>query len=105
MSHGSDGVRPGPIDTGRNENLTQVRYEDLLRALGHYIDQHGWADVLITQVPQGVLLKGTVIDQRPNGPLERIAAVMFSNDDIIRMLEENAKRRGDTGKLLPFKRP
>jgi hypothetical protein len=104
MSQGSGGTGSGPIETGRSEDLVHVRYEDLLRAIGHYVDQHGWTDVLITQVPQGVLLKGTVLDQRPTGPLERIAAVMFSNDDIVRMLEENAKRRGNTGKLIPFRR-
>ena len=88
-----------PFGTGRNEHLVHVRYEDLLRAIGGYIDQHGVTDVLITQIPQGVLLKGTVIEQRHGAPAERITAVMFSNDQIIEMLEESARKRGKTGPL------
>ena len=43
--------------------LRGVRYEDLLRAIGHYIDAHTITDVVLTQIPEGVLLKGTVIER------------------------------------------
>lgn len=87
------------IDTGRNEQLRLVRYEDLLRALGSYIDKHGLADVLITQIPDGVLLKGTVIDRTSRGAFERIAAVLFTNEDVIALLDESMSRRGQTDQL------
>lgn len=88
----------GTFDTGRSEQLRNVRYEDLLRAIGGYIDQHGMSDVVLTQVPEGVLLKGTTIEQRPGGPLERISAIVFTNDDIVALLAASEKRRG-TGEL------
>lgn len=98
-NEGASGTSSQPIDTGRNEHLVHVRYEDLLRTIGGYIDQHGLTDVLVTQIPNGVLLKGTVIEQRQGSPVERITAIMFSNDEIIAMLEESASRRDKTGPL------
>jgi hypothetical protein len=89
----------GTIDTGRSEQLRNVRYEDLLRAIGSYIDQHNLSDVVITQIPDGVLLKGTMIEQRPGGPIERISAVVFTNEDVVNLLAESARKRGSTGPL------
>lgn len=86
------------IDTGRSEALTSVRYEDLLRALGNYIDEQGLTEVLITQIPEGVLLKGTMIDRSRAYPIEKITAKLFSNDDIVALLKKSAQRRG-TGPL------
>lgn len=88
-----------PFDTGRNEALRHVRYEDLLRAVGSYIDQHGFTDVLITQLPDGVLLKGTIIDRSKRSANERISAVLFTNDDVIALLDASARRRGSTDQL------
>jgi hypothetical protein len=82
------------IETGRAEKLVNVRYEDLLRVIGYYIDQHDWHDVLITQIPEGVLLKGIVIDaSQKMGRVERVVAVLFTNEDVVRMLEEGLARR------------
>ncbi len=101
MSQNPNGARAqsNPIETGRNEQLVHVRYEDLLRAIGGYIDKHGLTDVLITQIPDGVLLKGTAIEQQPRGASEKITAVLFTNDDVIGLLDESTRRRGNTDKL------
>ena len=88
-----------PFDTGRNEALRHVRYEDLLRAVGSYIDQHGFTDVLVTQLPDGVLLKGTVIDRSRRSANERISAVLFTNDDVVALLDASERRRGSTDQL------
>ncbi|MGH9176039.1 MAG: hypothetical protein ACRD1H_16855 [Vicinamibacterales bacterium] len=87
------------IDTGRNEALRHVRYEDLLRAVGSYVDLNGFTDVLVTQIPDGVLLKGTVIDRSTRSANEKITAILFTNDDIIALLDESLQRRGQTDQL------
>jgi hypothetical protein len=99
MVHPSETPNVPPIDTGRSEALRHVRYEDLLRAIGGYIDQHGFTDVLVTQLPEGVLLKGTVIDRSNRSANERISAVLFTDDDVIALLDANARRRGSTDQL------
>jgi hypothetical protein len=82
------------IDTGRSDSLDRVRYEDLMRALGGYIDEHGLTEVLITQIPDGILLKGTVIDRSRAHPVEKITAVLFTNDDVEELLQQSMSRRG-----------
>jgi hypothetical protein len=99
MAQQSGDNRTGGIDTGRNEALVHVRYEDLMRAIGHYIDEHGLTDVLMTQIPDGVLLKGTMIDRSRGGPVERITAVLFTNQDVVALLEAASRRRGNTDRL------
>jgi hypothetical protein len=82
------------IETGRAERLVNVRYEDLLRAVGSYIDEHEWHDVLITQLPDGVLLKGMTIDSSQQvGRVERVVSVLFTNEDVVRLLDEGVARR------------
>jgi hypothetical protein len=99
MATADDSAAPQRFDSGRSEALRHVRYEDLLRAIGNYIDQHGFTDVLITQLPDGVLLKGTVIDRSNRMANERISAVLFTNDDVIALLDASARRRGRTDQL------
>jgi hypothetical protein len=74
-----------------------VRYEDLLRAVGNYIDQHGYSDVLVTQLPDGVLLKGTVIDRSAAAPVERIDSVVFSGADLLELVADSERRRSAGG--------
>jgi hypothetical protein len=97
MAHVPPRASVQPIDTGRDENLKHVRYEDLLRAIGGYVDQHGLTDVLVTQIPDGVLLKATAIDQSPRGAVERITSVLFTNEDILAILDESMRKRGQSG--------
>lgn len=97
MTDGSGTDRRLPIDTGRDDSLRNVRYEDLLRAVGGYIDQNGFTDVLISQLPEGVILKGTVIDRNQRSSNERIVAVFFNNEDIAELLEASMRRRRPFG--------
>ena len=99
MTNAPETPEAQPFDTGRSEALRHVRYEDLLRAVGSYIDQHGFNDVLVTQLPEGVLLKGTIIDRTNRFANARISAVLFTNDDVIALLEASARRRGSTDQL------
>lgn len=104
MSQNKSGSHLYVIDTGRTEALAQVRYEDLMRALGSYIDEHGLAEVLITQIPSGILLKGTMIDRSRAHPVEKITSTLFTNDDVAALLKKSEKRRG-TGQLRPRRWP
>jgi hypothetical protein len=99
MAENPNRSMPGQIDTGRGEALRHVRYEDLLRAVGNYIDHHGYTDVLITQIPDGVLLKGTVVDRSARIANEKISAILFTNEDIVALLDDSVRRRGQTDQL------
>jgi hypothetical protein len=81
------------IETGRAERLVNVRYEDLLRVVGYYVDEHKWHDVVLTQIPDGMLLKGVVVEATPQGNVERVTAILFTNDMIVELLNEGYRRR------------
>lgn len=81
------------IETGRAERLVNVRYEDLLRVIGYFIDQHKWHDVLVTQLPDGILLKGIIVESTPQGMVERVNATLFTNDQVVELLDEGFRRR------------
>jgi hypothetical protein len=81
------------IETGRAERLVNVRYEDLLRVIGYFIDEHKWKDIVLTQLPDGVLLKGLIIESTPQGMVERIEGKLFTNDVVVEMLDAGFRRR------------
>jgi hypothetical protein len=81
------------IETGRAERLVNVRYEDLLRVVGFFVDEHKWHDVVLTQIPDGMLLKGVVVESTPQGNVERVTAILFTNDMIVELLNEGYQRR------------
>jgi len=82
------------VGSGASEHLANARYEDLLRAIGAYIDQNGWHDVLLTQLPEGVLLKGTAIEaSQQGGRVERVVSVLFTHEDVAQMLDLGLARR------------
>lgn len=81
-----------------SDALRGVRYEDLLRAIGHYIDTHAITDVVLTQIPEGVLLKGTVIERAGAGVAERVTSILFGPEDIERMVETYRQLRSGRSK-------
>lgn len=78
---------------GRGGPGDHIRYEDVLRAIGSYVDQNHWHDILITQLPDGVLLRGMVEQPTPQGLSARVVALLFTHDDIAEMLRAAETRR------------
>ncbi len=76
------------------------RYEDILRAVGRFIDEEQLQDVLIVQTEHGVLVRGM---QRPR-PGARLVPTfcerLFTKAEIAAILEEGRRRRGTGSKLF-----
>lgn len=70
------------------------RYEDLLRAIGRYIDEHQVQDVVLLQSEQGILLRGFRIGTDRTNRGRQLVQHMFSNDDLTAIDEEARRRRG-----------
>ncbi|HET9017151.1 MAG TPA: hypothetical protein VFN57_16225 [Thermomicrobiaceae bacterium] len=76
-----------------------VRFEDILRAIGRYIDANGIQDVILLQSPDGILLRG----YRPSEVALRGPALvqhLFSTADIAAIDDEARRRRGTGSRLL-----
>jgi len=72
----------------------RVRYEDALRALGHYLDQHRFTRILLVETPEGFLLKGYVVSDDREGTMHLSPETyLFTNEDIDILLEQAYARR------------
>lgn len=101
----SSATRPGSVtptpapSVGASEPLV-YRYEDILRAVGRFIDEHELQDVVIVQTENGVLVRGV---QRPRaGALlaPTFCERLFTKAEIAAILEEGRRRRGTGSKLF-----
>jgi hypothetical protein len=83
------------------------RYEDILRAIGRYVDEHGIQDVVLLQLETGILLRGLEPSSGKSGnelvehlfTAKEMVEHVFSAEDLKR-IDEAAKR--DRGKGSPL---
>jgi hypothetical protein len=76
----------------------RMDYEDVLRAIGHFIDEHNFKEVCIIELEEGILVRGLVYTANRTGYRTISEAYLFTNEDIDHILEEAYKRRGNTPK-------
>lgn len=83
------------------------RYEDILRAIGRYVDAHGIQDVVLLQLETGILLRGLEPSSGKNGnelvehlfTAKEMVEHIFTTEDLKR-IDEAARR--DRGKGSPL---
>ena len=68
-------------------------YQDVLRALGYFIDDHGYTDVRIVETEDGVVLQGRVPDRHDIGA-SSYDTYLITDDDIKIMVRDAFMRRG-----------
>ncbi|MCM8749836.1 hypothetical protein NET02_11820 [Thermomicrobiaceae bacterium CFH 74404] len=72
----------------------RVRYEDMFRALGHYLDSQRFTRIAIVETPEGFLVKGYVAgDSREGGLHLAPQTYLFTNEDLDILLEQAYGRR------------
>lgn len=47
--------------------MSRSDYQDVMRALGYFIDDHGYSDIRIIETEDGLVLQGRVADRREIG--------------------------------------
>jgi hypothetical protein len=73
----------------------RFRYEDVLRALGNYIDENHFKDVTVLETPEGFLIKGQTLEETASGWATNPQTYLFTNEDLDAILEEAYKRRNE----------
>ena len=71
----------------------RFRYEDVMRALGNYIDQNLFKDITIVETPEGFLIKGQVVRETHQGFQSTPQTYLFTNEDIDAIIEAAYSRR------------
>ena len=68
-------------------------YQDVLRALGYFIDDHGYTDVRIIETDDGVVLQGRVAERSEIGE-SSYDTFLITDEDIKVMVRDAFLRRG-----------
>lgn len=72
--------------------LNRSDYQDVLRALGWFIDEHGYCDVRIVEMDDGLLLQGRLPERHGIGEAS-YETFLITDDDIKTMVRESYRRR------------
>ena len=74
--------------------LNRVDYEEVLRAVGFFIDHNNLKEVCIIELKEGVLVRGIrYTTDRAAGYQTISESFLFTNEDIEKLLEDAYKRR------------
>jgi hypothetical protein len=68
-------------------------YQDVLRALGTFIDDHGYTDVRIIETDDGLVLQGRISDRNEIGQ-SSFDTFLITDEDIKVMVRDAFRRRG-----------
>jgi hypothetical protein len=68
-------------------------YQDVLRVLGSFIDDHSYSDVRIIETEDGLVIQGRVTDRREIGE-SSYDTYLITDDDIKLMVRDAFQRRG-----------
>lgn len=83
----------------------RVEYEDVLRALGNYLDAIAFRNVTIVETPDGFLTKGVKLETSATSTRLVPTTYLFTNEDIETVLDHAHSRRGATSEATGDHRP
>jgi len=97
-------------DSGSSNGVGEYlfRYEDILRAIGRYVDTKGIQDVVLLQLDQGILLRGLQPSAERGGKelieqfftAKELVEHVFTAEDLHRINEAARKQRGKGSSLF-----
>lgn len=73
--------------------MSRTDYQDVLRAIGYFIDEHGYTEVRIIEIEDGLVLQGRVADRREFGKAS-FDTFLITEDDLKEMVRDAFRRRG-----------
>ena len=81
------------------EGTPRQDFEEVFRAIGAVLDQRGYREILLTEVPDGFLVQGLRAEGSSSGWGDSMGRVeketlTFSDDEIARYMDEALARRG-----------
>ncbi len=88
------------IDNNSDPGKHLYRYEDILRAIGRHIDEHGAQDVIVLQADNEMRVHGYRNVSAGGGLRPRLVQHTFTAEEIRKIDEASRKRRGSGSKLF-----
>ena len=73
--------------------MGRIDYQDVMRALGYFIDQNNLSEICLIELREGFLLRGISRTVKPGGYQSISESFLFTNEDIERIVNESYERR------------
>jgi hypothetical protein len=87
------------FDNTNNPGSNLHRYEDILRAIGKYIDEEGLQDVIVLQTEDEIRVHGYRNVSAAGGLRPHLVEHTFTAEEIKQIDEESRRRRGSGSRL------
>jgi len=76
------------------QGLSQTDYQDLLRAIGHYIDRSGFSNIRLIETEEGIIIQGRVSTTGEIGGEKKTETYLLTLEDIQDLMRKAYARRG-----------
>lgn len=76
------------------QGLSKTDYQDLLRTIGHYIDQSGFTYIRLIETEEGMILQGRISTTEDIRGEKKTETYLLTEDDIHNLMREAYARRG-----------
>jgi hypothetical protein len=75
------------------QGMVNTDYQDVLRTIGHYIDEHGFTHVRLIETEDGLILQGKVSTGSARGE-QKTETYLLTVQDVRDLMREAYTRRG-----------
>jgi hypothetical protein len=75
------------------EGMTKTDYQDVLRTIGHYVDEHGFTGIRLIETEDGLILQGKIGTGELRGE-KKTETYLLTVQDIRDLMREAYTRRG-----------
>jgi hypothetical protein len=75
------------------QGMLKSDYQDVLRTIGHYIDEHGFTDIRLMETEDGLILQGKVSTGEARGE-KKTETYLLTVQDVRELMREAYTRRG-----------
>jgi hypothetical protein len=75
------------------QGMLKTDYQDVLRTIGHYVDEHGFSDIRLIETEDGLILQGKTSTGGARGE-KKIETYLLTVQDVRELMREAYNRRG-----------
>jgi hypothetical protein len=75
------------------QGMLKSDYQDVLRTIGHYIDEHGFTDIRLIETEDGLILQGKLSTGEVRGE-KKTETYLLTVQDVRELMREAYTRRG-----------
>jgi len=73
--------------------LSRIPYEEVMQAIGYFIDQKSLREITLVELNEGILIKGISYTADRAGYQSNSQSFLFTHEDLERIVNENDERR------------